>query len=171
VQLPKLANARFAGDPETYPLHLQVYLSQAFTDGRNAHLPWLQQLPDPMSTAVWGTWVEINPATATRLGIREGDLVEVTSPAGSIKLPAVVYPGIHPGVLAIPIGQGHLAFGRYAAARGANPLQLLTAELDEEHDLPAWGATRVKLRQISVDGGLVTAGHPEGSYRRDILGI
>jgi anaerobic selenocysteine-containing dehydrogenase len=171
VQLPKLANARFAGDPETYPLHLQVYLSQAFTDGRNAHLPWLQQLPDPMSTAVWGTWVEINPATATRLGIREGDLVEVTSPAGSIKLPAVVYPGIHPGVLAIPIGQGHLAFGRYAAARGANPLQLLTAELDEEHDLPAWGATRVKLRQISVDGGLVTAGHPEGSYRGDILGI
>ncbi len=171
TSLPNLANARFSGDAETYPLHLQVYFSPAFTDGRNAHLPWLQQMPDPMSTAVWGTWVEINPATAASLGISQGTLVEVTSPAGSIKLPAVIYPGIHPDVLAIPIGQGHLDFGRYAAGRGANPLQLLTTGLDAEHGLPAWGATRVQLRQVAVDGGLVTAGHPEGSYRRDILGI
>lgn len=171
IHLPNLTDARFNGDVETYPLHLQVYFSPAFTDGRNAHLPWLQQMPDPMSTAVWGNWVEINPATATRLGIKQGDLVEVASPAGSIKLPAVIYPGIHPDVLAIPIGQGHQDFGRYAAALGANPLHLLTTKIDGEHNLPAWGATRVQLRNLAVDGELVTAGHPEGSYRRDILGI
>ncbi len=171
MQLPKLTDARFNDEAETYPLHLQVYFSPTFTDGRNAHLPWMQQMPDPMSTAVWGTWVEINPATAARQGIKQGDLVEVTSPAGSIKLPAVIYPGIHPDVLAIPIGQGHQDFGRYAAARGANPLQLLTTQIDDKHSLPAWGATRVQLRQISADGELVTAGHTEGSYRRDILGI
>ena len=171
THLPNLTDARFNGDAKTYPLHLQVYFSPAFTDGRNAHLPWLQQMPDPMSTAVWGNWVEINPSTATRLGIRQGDLVEVTSPAGSIKLPAVIYPGIHPEVLAIPIGQGHQAFGRYAAALGTNPLHLLSTEIDGEHNLPALGATRVQLQKLSVDGELVTAGHPVGSYRRDILGI
>jgi len=170
-QLPDLSNARFRGDAQTFPLHLHVYLSPTFTDGRGAHLPWLQQLPDPLSTAVWGSWVEINPATAKSRGIRQGDLVEVSSPAGSFQLPAVIYPGIHPEVLAIPIGQGHQGYGRYADQRGVNPLQILTTEADDTHNLPAWGATRVQLRQIAKDGELVTAGHPEGSYRRDILGI
>jgi anaerobic selenocysteine-containing dehydrogenase len=171
TKLPKRTTARFNGNPNDFPLHLQVYFSPTFTDGRNAHLPWLQQMPDPMSTAVWGNWVEINPATARTRGIREGDLVEVSSPVGSIRLPPVIYPGIHPDVIAIPIGQGHSNFGRYAAGRGVNPLQILTDEMDKENTLPAWGATRVQLRQVSIDGELVTAGHPDGSYRRDILGI
>jgi len=169
--LPQLTSARFTGDPQTYPLHLQVYPSLAFSNGSNAHLPWLQQMPDPMSTAVWGSWVEINPATARERGIREGDLVEVLSSVGSISLPAVIYPGIHPDVLAVPLGQGHLDYGRYAANRGVNPLAILTAEQNEAEGLPAWDSTRVQLRRVSADGGLVTAGHPEGSYRRDILGF
>ncbi|HBT82256.1 MAG TPA: hypothetical protein DEB35_02085, partial [Desulfuromonas sp.] len=60
-----------------FPLHLQVYPASAFYDGRGAPFPWLQQLPDPMTTVVWDSWVEINPATAAGLGIGHGDLVEV----------------------------------------------------------------------------------------------
>ena len=29
-------------------------------DGRLAHIPWLQQTPDPITTAAWQTWVEMN---------------------------------------------------------------------------------------------------------------
>jgi anaerobic selenocysteine-containing dehydrogenase len=161
----------FAGAAETFPLHLQLYLSPAFTDGRGAHLPWLQQLPDPMTSIVWDAWVEINPVTAQRLGIGHGDLVEVTSVAGAIELPAVIYPGIRPEVVAIPVGQGHQAGGRYASGRRDNPLRLLADIRDELHDLPAWGATRIQLRQLKAPGRLVAAGHVEGSYRRDILGL
>lgn len=161
----------FAGDAGDFPLHLHLYLSPVFTDGRGAHLPWLQQLPDPMTTIVWDAWAELNPATARQLGIGHGDLVEVTSKAGTIELPAVIYPGIRPEVVAIPIGQGHRAGGRYAAGRRANPLQLLANIRDERHDLPAWGATRVQLRRLAAAGELVAAGHAQGSYRRDILGL
>ena len=66
---PDLSTPRFAGDEKKFPLHLQVYPSTAFYDGRGASLPWLQQLPDPMSTVVWDSWVEINPKTAASLGI------------------------------------------------------------------------------------------------------
>ncbi|MHB8709616.1 MAG: molybdopterin-containing oxidoreductase family protein [Desulfuromonadales bacterium] len=170
-RLPLLRGSTFAGAVESFPLHLQLSLSRVFTDGRGTHLPWLQQLPDPMTTAVWDAWVEINPTTAQQLGISHGDLVEVNSPAGTIELPAVIYPGIRPDVVAIPLGQGHQAGGRYAAGRRGNPLQLLADIRDEQHDLPAWGATRVQLRRLSAHGQLVTAGHPEGSYRRDILGL
>lgn len=169
--LPLLRGGTFAGDAGVFPLQLQLYLSPTFTDGRGAHLPWLQQLPDPMTTIVWDAWVEINPATARQLGISHGDLVEVTSAAGTIELPAAIHPGIRPEVVAIPIGQGHQAGGRYAAGRRANPLQLLADIRDEQHELPAWGATRVQLRRLSATGQLVAAGHVEGSYRRDILGL
>jgi len=168
--VPNPPPAKFAGDEERFPLHLQVYPSIAFSDGRGAPLPWLQQLPDPMSTVVWDSWVEINPKTAASLGISHGDLVEVASPQGSLRLPAVIYPGIRPDMVAIPLGQGQKAGGRYAKGRGVNPLALL-AHLEGSEHQPAWNATRVRVTHISGKGELVTAGHPQGSYRSDLIGI
>jgi hypothetical protein len=31
------------------------YPSQAFLDGSLAHLPWLQELPDPLTSAMWNS--------------------------------------------------------------------------------------------------------------------
>ena len=63
-----------------------------------------------------------------RLGVAEGDFVEVTSAGGTIRAPVYVYEGLREDVVAVPIGQGHTAFGRYAQDRGANVYQLLAAE-------------------------------------------
>jgi anaerobic selenocysteine-containing dehydrogenase len=171
AKIPEPAKPRFAGDEKEFPFHLSVYPSTAFFDGRGAPLPWLQQLPDPMTTAVWGSWVEINPKTAAELGISFGDLVEVTSPQGSLRVPAVIYPGIRPDMVAIPLGQGHRDMGRYARGRGANPLQLLAMTREEATAQPAWNATRVRVTRISEKGELVTGGHPQGSYRSDLIAI
>ena len=156
---------------KNFPRHLQVYPSPILFDGRSSHLPWLQQLPDPMTTAVWGSWLELNPQTATRLGIADGDLVEVSSAQGKINLPVFLYPGIHPDVVACPMGQGHQGQGRYADRRGANPMELLVGKNNGKPPLPAWGSTIVHLRRVSADGKLVTAGHLEGSYRQELLGL
>jgi anaerobic selenocysteine-containing dehydrogenase len=169
--LPNPDEPHFAGDEKQFPLHLQAYPSTAFYDGRGAPLPWLQQLPDPMTTVVWDSWVEINPKTAASLGISHGDLVEVTSPRGSLRLPAVIYPAIRPDMVAIPLGQGHKGGGRYAKGRGANPLALLVSNIDGSGQKPAWNATRVRITRISGKGELVTAGHPQGSYRSDLIEI
>jgi anaerobic selenocysteine-containing dehydrogenase len=169
--VPEPAKPRFAGDEKRFPLHLQVFPSTAFYDGRSASLPWLQQLPDPMTTAVWDSWVEINPRTAAELGISQGDLVEVASPQGTLRLPAVIYPGIRPDMVAIPMGQGQHGGGRYAKGRGVNPLALLVITINGTEPQPAWNGTRVRLTRISEKGGLVTAGHPQGSYRSDLIEI
>jgi anaerobic selenocysteine-containing dehydrogenase len=171
ANLPEPAKPRFAGNEKEFPLHLSVYPSTAFYDGRGASHPWLQQLPDPMTTVVWDSWVEINPKTAASLGIQFGDLVEVASPQGSMRVPAVIYPGIRPDMVAIPMGQGHRNMGRYAKGRGANPLQLLAMTTEGTRPQPAWNATRVRVTRISGKGELVTAGHPEGSYRSDLIEI
>jgi anaerobic selenocysteine-containing dehydrogenase/Fe-S-cluster-containing dehydrogenase component len=104
---------------------LIVYPSYALYDGRGANRPWLQELPDPVTKVTWGSWVEIHPGTAAQLGIAEGDFVEVASAVGSVEVPAYLYPGLRPDVVAIALGQGHTSYGRYADARGANVLQLL----------------------------------------------
>ena len=115
----------WAGSGAADGLTLLAYPSPVFYDGRAADRAWLQELPDPVSKITWSSWVEINPETAEQLGIVDGDIVEVTSPEASVTAPAFVYPGIRPGVVAMPIGQGHTELGRYAKDRGAKVYDLL----------------------------------------------
>ena len=89
-------------------------------DGRGANRPWLQELPDPLSTVMWGSWAEIATADADRLGIRTGDIVRLTGTAAGIELPAIVLPTVRPGCIGVPVGGGHADYGRYARGRGVN---------------------------------------------------
>ncbi|MBI3625951.1 MAG: 4Fe-4S dicluster domain-containing protein [Candidatus Rokubacteria bacterium] len=117
--------ATVEGDPQG--LTLLVYPSHRFYDGRGANKPWLQEAPDTMTQVTWDSWVEVPAEVAKKLGLRQGDLVKVASPHGAIELPAYISESLHAGAVAIPIGQGHTAYGRYAKDRGANPLALLPA--------------------------------------------
>jgi len=147
---------KFDGDAQEYPIHLLPYVSSAFLDGSLAHLPWLQELPDPMTSAMWSSWVEINPATAIKLSVGDGDIVDVVSTHGSVRLAAVLTPGIAPDIVAIPTGQGHRAFTRYASGRGVSPVDVLSTMTVDRVGSIAWAATRVKVLRVSgPDGRLV----------------
>ena len=54
-------------------------------------------------------------------------------------------PGIAPDVVAMPVGQGHETFTRYASGRGANPIAILAPVAEPETGALAWAATRVKI--------------------------
>ncbi len=120
---------------------LIVYPSARFYDGRGADKPWLQEAPDTMTQVAWDGWVEIPVETAATLGLRRGDIVKLTSPHASIELPAYPSELIHPGAVAVAMGQGHAYPGPYATSGltapgtrpagthflnvGANPILLL----------------------------------------------
>jgi anaerobic selenocysteine-containing dehydrogenase len=127
-QVGELDQPRPFGMPHTmthdFPFALLTYEHAAFGDGSFANLPGLQELPDPMTSVTWGSWVEINPKTASSLGIADADLVEISTEHGSLRVPAILYPAIRPDVIAMPFGQGHTGYGRYATNRGANPAVL-----------------------------------------------
>ena len=108
-------------------------------------------MPDPLTSAMWSSWVEINPKTAERLQIAQGDLVEITSTQGSVRAPAMIFPGIAPDVVAMPVGNGHEVFTRYASGRGANPLAILAPVMQEDTGSLAWAATRVKIARAGGD--------------------
>jgi len=153
----KFAEPRFDGTAQDFPFYFLPFASQAFRDGSLANLPWLQEMPDVITTAMWSSWVELNPRTAAQLRIAQGDLVEISSQHGSVRAPAVISPGIAPDVLAMPIGQGHDNFGRFASGRGANPLSIVAPLSQDETGALAWAATRVKLRRVggSEQGKLI----------------
>ena len=145
---------------QQYPLQLIPGVSASQRDGRHSNQPWLQESPDPLTTIVWDSWVEIHPKKAAELGIIEGDIVEVTSKTGSIKAQAYLFPGIHPDAISIPIGQGHEAMGRYAKGYGVNPFQIMDAIYDKESGELALHETRVK---ISKTGERVVVVKDEGA--------
>src|SRR5579884_90608 len=138
---PSVASARFEGDEKTFPFYFYPFPSMNLHYGQGANRPWLQELPDTATTAVWGSWVEINTKTAARMGIHTGDVVRVISPFGQIEAPAVIYPGLRPDLISVPIGQGHTAYGRYAKGRGVNPLSILAPLFDERSGSLAAGGT------------------------------
>jgi anaerobic selenocysteine-containing dehydrogenase/Fe-S-cluster-containing dehydrogenase component len=111
--------------PDQSALTLSAYLHPFLYDGRGADKPWLQEIPEPVSQIVWDSWAEINPQTARRLDLAENDLLQLASPQGVIEVPVHLSDGVHPAAIAVPIGQGHTSYGRYARARGANVWTML----------------------------------------------
>ncbi|HRQ78918.1 MAG TPA: molybdopterin-dependent oxidoreductase, partial [Gemmatimonadaceae bacterium] len=97
--------------------HLVTYLSPTLGDGRGANKPWLQELPDPVTKICWQTVVEMHGETAAALGIEDGDMVTVTTDAGTLTAPAFIYLGIRPDTIAVMVGRGQAeSAGRYAVA-------------------------------------------------------
>ncbi|MBS1817344.1 MAG: molybdopterin-dependent oxidoreductase [Acidobacteria bacterium] len=157
----------FNGEAGEYPLQFLPYPSAAFYDGSLAHLPWLQELPDPMTSAMWSSWVELNPKTAERLGIGLGDVVEVTSMNGAVKAPAFLNPALSPDIVAMPVGQGHTNFTRYASGRGVNPIDILAPVTHEDTGTLAWAATRVKVARVSEPDGRLIMFSARGELREN----
>ncbi len=160
--------AKFDGDEKQYPLYLITYAHPLMLDGRGANLPWLQEIPDPITSVVWGSWIEINPMTAASLGIKEGDTVTIESPSGKINAHAYLYPGIRPDTIAMPLGQGHSLYGRFARDRGENPIDILPLVENPKTGAIALNSTRVKVSSASPAGRMVKM---EGSSRELGRGI
>ncbi|HBZ69559.1 MAG TPA: hypothetical protein DEP35_07460, partial [Deltaproteobacteria bacterium] len=139
-------------------------------DGRGANLPWLQEIPDPVTKIVWQSWLEVSHETAQKLGLVAGDVVAIeTAGQRHAEVPVVPRGGLRNDVVALAVGQGHTQ-GLYASRecnqgvndaqgkrlypspedagrqepRGVNVISLLPAATDETGGR-AWLTTKAKL--------------------------
>jgi anaerobic selenocysteine-containing dehydrogenase/Fe-S-cluster-containing dehydrogenase component len=149
-------------------LQLIAYPTLQFFDGREANRPWLQELPDPLTQITWGNWLEIHPETAKRLKVKKGDLILLESPSGSFEIPAYPYSGIHPGTVAIPIGQGHTSYGRFADNKTPNPLQLLGLHPDMFSGAMAGSAIPVTIKKTGKSSPLANTDGSLSQHGREI---
>ena len=101
-------------------------------DGRSSGTPWLDEVPDPISSVSWVTWAELSPRAAARYGLATGDTVTITTPSGAVDLPLRIFEGLHDDAIAIPLG-------------GAEPLALLPADVDPSSGALIWQGTRATV--------------------------
>lgn len=152
-----------------YPYHLVPSPRLGMWDGRHANIPWLQEAPDQISKVVWGSWAELHPLTAQKLGVENGDVIRITSDQGSIEVKVYIYKGVHPDAVAVPLGQGHEEYGRYAKDRGVNPLKVLSPAREAKTGELALYGTRVQIAKAGRHERLVKMGGSEMQVGRKLV--
>jgi hypothetical protein len=151
---------------------LVPFATLSLRDGSLGNRPWMQELPDPITTVVWGAWIEINSAVAAEQKIHRHDLIRVTLEGVDQPIvgPAFPMPSLHPDAIAIPVGQenpdysgwsnlnfgrGSEVFGRYGYTNanygkgGINPLARVKAEMSNAGE-PKWAGNKVaKIEKLN----------------------
>jgi anaerobic selenocysteine-containing dehydrogenase len=168
VFMPHHEPPRQTGDPNQFPFQLIHYKTMPHAEGRGYSAPWLQEIYGHHVGKKWGVWVELNPDDAAREGISNGDLVTIQSQVhrafegespreAEITLPAVLYPGIQPGMVAIPFEPGQFknvprnpetgeSVARWSDV-AVNVNKIVTPENDRMSGTSGWHSTRVKINK------------------------
>ena len=94
-----------------YPLYLINWKEASHTHTRTQNNPLLLEVKPDNPLA-------INPDTATRYGVKDGDLITVESPYGKVTARAKLTKRMHPEVVGLQHGFGHTALGNKAKGRG-----------------------------------------------------
>jgi len=107
---------------------LVVYENGTVGNGSQSNNPLLQELPDPITKAVWDHYVTISPKDAAKINFKEAKTVyaNVTANGKTVKLPALVQPGQTQGTIGIPLGYGRTKAGKVADNIGANAYPFAT---------------------------------------------
>ena len=162
----------FAGFGGADTLYLAPFSHNTLQDGDHAHLPWLQAAPDPVTSITWQTWIEMNDVTASRFGIRQGDIVRIESSQGSIRAVAFLTPATPPEVVGVPFGGGRRHVSPWATDRpgteSSNVAEILEPTRVAGPGSLAWAGTRVR---IAPTGESVMLSKLEGTTRAVEVGL
>jgi MoCo/4Fe-4S cofactor protein with predicted Tat translocation signal len=96
-------------------------------DGRFANNGWLQELPKPLSKLTWDNAVFLAPRTAERLGVVDGDVVELGLGERRVRGAVWMAPGQADGTVAVTLGYGRTRGGRVADGTGFDAYRLRTS--------------------------------------------
>jgi anaerobic selenocysteine-containing dehydrogenase len=143
--LPVYHSVRIPGDESFYPLLLVPYDTMRLASGYIGSPPFLVKALEDTILLANEVLVEVNPATAKKLGLSDRKYATLTTPLGSAKVKIHFFDGIMPGVIAIPRGLGHTAYDKFLAGKGVNYNALSEPLEDAATGLDAAWAVRAKL--------------------------
>jgi molybdopterin-containing oxidoreductase family iron-sulfur binding subunit len=97
-------------------------------DGRFANNGWLQEMPKPLTRMTWDNAAMMSPATAERLKIDTGDLIEITHRGRKVTAPVWILPGHADDSVTLPLGYGRTNSGRVGTDVGFNAYAIRTSD-------------------------------------------
>lgn len=105
-------------------LELAVYSTTALSDGSLANVSWLQELPDPVTKVMWDNYLTISPKLARQLKAKDGDIINVSTGVGHLRVPLLVQPGQHAKTVGLAIGYGRKGAGSLCEGVGTSAYEL-----------------------------------------------
>ena len=103
--------------PQATGLELTIYEKVAIGSGELANIPWLQELPDPVTKATWDNYLLISPKYANEEGLKTGEVVRIND---DIELPVYIQPGQEYNTVSIALGYGRENAGLVADGTGVD---------------------------------------------------
>ncbi|WP_246675340.1 4Fe-4S dicluster domain-containing protein [Mesorhizobium sp. B2-3-4] len=97
-------------------------------DGCNANSSWLQELPRPLSKLVWGNAALVSPATAERLGLENGRVINMARGGKDLDAPVWITPGQPDETVTLSLGHGRKVGSVASLAGGYDAFALRTAD-------------------------------------------
>jgi anaerobic selenocysteine-containing dehydrogenase len=144
------AMTRFApvepeGDKTAFPLVLVPYDTMRLWNGYIGDPPFVIKIVPDTVLKNNDALVEVNPATARQLNLKDGQTANLATPRGTARVRVHLFEGIMPGVVALPTGLGHTAYGKFLAGKGANVNALIGSIEDAATGYDAVWGIRAKL--------------------------
>ncbi len=96
-------------------------------DGRFANIGWLQELPKPLINNSWDNAVLMSGPTKTKLGVEEGDVIEIALNGATVRGPVLSVPGHPDNSFTLHLGYGRQHAGRVGSGMGFNAFPLRTS--------------------------------------------
>lgn len=99
----------------------------AVWDGRFGNNGWLQETPRPLTKLTWENAALISPVTAQKLGLTNGDQVELAYGGKTLQAPVWLMPGHAEDAVTVQLGYGRTAAGHVGNGAGFNAYALRTS--------------------------------------------
>ena len=119
AQIPSGDAARaLASSAAASDFELTLYSKVGMGDGQQAHNPWLQEFPDPITRTSWDNYLTVSKSDADELGLinehvatgaLNGSYAEVTVNGNALTVPVLIQPGQAKGTAGLSFGYGRTA--------------------------------------------------------------
>lgn len=114
------AMADLEGDAKTYPLILMPKESLRLASGSIGDTPFTVKIVPDDELRGKNLVVEINSKTGREKGLTDGQTAVLKTPVGSATVQVTFFDGIMPGLVAMPKGLGHTAYGAFLGGKGVS---------------------------------------------------
>ncbi len=135
-------------DEGKYPLKMIPYELINLASGWIPNPPYLNKTLFDDQLLKDDSFVEINPETAFKYELKEGDKITISSEKGSVEARVHLFNGAMPAVIFMPMGFGHTAYDDFIRGKGCNPNSLITGNKAPLTNQPAWWNTPVRIKKV-----------------------
>lgn len=163
-QAPPAAAPRPGSPLKGNATYLLFRLDPTIGDGRWANNGWLQESPKPLTKLTWDNAALLAPAMANRLGLTNGDVVELRCQGATVEAPVWILPGQADRCVTV-----HLGYGRWEAGGTGNHCGFDAYRL--RHSSTPWLAAGLEIKKTGQRREMATTQHHHSMEGRDIIKV